>query len=109
MPYTTMVAEVTSIMSNYSDCAVLMDSHVPVYKEYIDLERKYGFETKELKELELYGEHTHLQEWHGRTENQHPGRVAVRQYTNLLLNYACDWHSKKKTAAAKKRRRRRRK
>ena len=72
-----------------------MDSHLAVYKHYMALEKRYSFETRELPHLRLYGRQSHLQEWHGWSENMHPGRVAVRQYTNIILNYVCEWNRKK--------------
>ena len=82
------------IMSKYPGCAILMDSHLHVYKQYIKLEERYGYKTKPLLHLRLYKEHGHLTEWQGATKLMHPGRVVVRQYTNIILNYVCELNKK---------------
>ena len=82
------------IMSKYPGCAILMDSHLHVYKQYRELEEKYGYEMKPLLHLRLYKEHRHLSEWNGATKLIHPGRVVVGQYTNILLNYVCELNKK---------------
>ena len=83
-------------MSGYPDCgAIFMDSHLPVYRRYIDMERQYDFETHDLPQLRRYEQQDHVREWHGKREQMHPGRVVVRQYTNLILNYVCKLNQEK--------------
>ena len=76
-----------SVLSEYPGCAVLMDSHLPLYWRYLHLEMTFNFRTRPGRVL--YGKHKYIREWQGNKEVSHPGRVIVRHYTNTILNYIC--------------------
>ena len=85
-------------ISKYPGCpVVVMDSHLPLYRRYINLEKLYGFVTKQDPKKQLYPEQKYLSEWEGREQFMHPGRVVTRHYANILLNYICSKHKEIQT------------
>ena len=76
-------------MAEFPGCAILMDSHLRVYKKFVELEQRYGYQTQDLPQFRLYPGQGHIREWTGPEDFMHPGRVVVRQYAQLLLNYVC--------------------